>query len=101
MIRDSALAASGLLSPKMYGPSVMPPQPDGLWKSAYNGAKWVAATGADRYRRGLYTYVKRTAPYPALTTLDGPSREICTLRIPCRYPMHQSSCWSASSAARR
>jgi Protein of unknown function (DUF1553)/Protein of unknown function (DUF1549)/Planctomycete cytochrome C len=80
MIRDSALAASGLLSAKMYGPSVMPPQPDGLWRSAYNGAKWVTATGEDRYRRGLYTYVKRTAPYPALTTLDGPSREICTVR---------------------
>jgi hypothetical protein len=80
MIRDSALAASGVLSPKMYGPSVMPPQPDGVWRSVYNTARWVAATGEDRYRRGLYTYVKRTAPYPALTTLDGPSREICTIR---------------------
>src|SRR5919199_4185822 len=80
MVRDQALAASGLLSKKMYGPSVMPPQPDGLWKSAYNGAKWVTATGEDRYRRGLYTYVKRTAPYPAMTTFDGPHREICTIR---------------------
>ncbi|MBO0699643.1 MAG: DUF1553 domain-containing protein, partial [Zavarzinella sp.] len=80
MIRDSALAVSGLLSARMYGPSVMPPQPDGLWKSAYSGAKWQAATGEDRYRRGIYTYVKRTAPYPAMTTLDGPSREICTIR---------------------
>jgi hypothetical protein len=87
-VRDSALAASGLLSPKMYGPSVMPPQPDGLWRSAYNGAKWVTATGEDRYRRGLYTYVKRTAPYPALTTLDGPSREICTIRrVPTNTPL--------------
>ena len=64
----------------MFGPSVMPPQPDGLWKSAYNAEKWVTATGEDRYRRGLYTYAKRTAPYPAMTTLDAPSREICTVR---------------------
>jgi hypothetical protein len=80
LIRDEALAASGLLSHKMFGPSVMPPQPEGLWKSAYNGAKWVTATGEDRYRRGIYTYVKRTAPYPAMTTFDAPSREICTVR---------------------
>ena len=80
MIRDQALAASGLLSQKMFGPSVMPPQPDGLWKSAYSGEKWVTATGEDRYRRGLYTFVKRTAPYPAMTTFDAPSREICTVR---------------------
>ena len=80
MIRDATLSASGLLSKKMFGPSVMPPQPDGLWKSAYNGAKWITATGEDRYRRGLYTYAKRTTPYPAMTTLDAPSREICTVR---------------------
>jgi len=80
MIRDATLATSGLLSKKMYGPSVMPPQPDGLWKSAYSGEKWIAAKGEDRYRRGLYTYAKRTAPYPAMTTLDAPSREICTVR---------------------
>jgi hypothetical protein len=80
MVRDQALAASGLLSKKMYGPSVMPPQPDGLWQSAYSGAKWVTATGEDRYRRGVYTYAKRTAPYPAATTFDAPSREICTVR---------------------
>ena len=79
-IRDQALAASGLLSHKMFGPSVMPPQPEGLWKSAYSGEKWVTATGEDRYRRGLYTFAKRTAPYPAATTLDAPSREICTVR---------------------
>jgi hypothetical protein len=80
LIRDEALAASGLLSKKMFGPSVMPPQPVGLWKSAYSGAKWVTATGEDRYRRGIYTYIKRTAPYPAMTTFDAPSREICTVR---------------------
>jgi hypothetical protein len=80
MIRDTALAASGLLSHKMLGPSVMPPQPEGLWKSAYSGEKWVTATGENRYRRGLYTYAKRTTPYPAMTTFDAPSREICTVR---------------------
>jgi mono/diheme cytochrome c family protein len=80
LIRDQGLAASGLLSKKMFGPSVMPPQPDGLWKSAYSGEKWVTATGDDRYRRGIYTYVKRTSPYPAMTTFDAPSRETCTVR---------------------
>src|SRR5262245_34011546 len=80
MIRDTALAASGLLSHKMLGPSVMPPQPEGLWKSAYSGERWVTATGENHYRRGLYTYAKRTTPYPAMTTFDAPSREICTVR---------------------
>ncbi|HEX3150312.1 MAG TPA: PSD1 and planctomycete cytochrome C domain-containing protein [Gemmataceae bacterium] len=80
LIRDEALAVSGLLSKKMFGPSVMPPQPDGLWKSAYSGEKWVNAVGEDRFRRGLYTYIKRTAPYPAMTTFDAPSRELCTIR---------------------
>lgn len=80
MIRDVSLAASGLLSKKMFGPSVMPPQPDGLWKSAYSGEKWITAKGEDRYRRGMYTFIKRTTPYPAMTTFDAPSREICTVR---------------------
>jgi Protein of unknown function (DUF1553)/Protein of unknown function (DUF1549)/Planctomycete cytochrome C len=80
MIRDTTLAASGLLSHKMFGPSVMPPQPEGLWKSVYSGEKWITAKGEDRYRRGVYTYVKRTSPYPAMTTLDAPSRETCTVR---------------------
>jgi len=79
-LRDNALAASGLLSRKMYGPSVMPPQPDGIWRSTYNSDKWVTAVGEDRYRRGLYTFIKRTSPYPAMTTFDAPSREICTIR---------------------
>jgi hypothetical protein len=88
MIRDVSLAASGLLSKKMFGPSVMPPQPDGLWKSAYSGEKWITATGEDRYRRGLYTFIKRTAPYPAMTTFDSPSREICTVRrVPTNTPL--------------
>ena len=80
MIRDNALAVSGLLSQKMYGPSVMPPQPDGIWQSTYNTTKWETSKGEDRYRRGLYTFIKRTTPYPAMTTFDAPSRELCTVR---------------------
>ena len=80
MIRDNALAAAGLLSRKMYGPSVMPPQPDGIWQSTYNTTKWETSKGEDRYRRGLYTFIKRTTPYPAMTTFDAPSRELCTVR---------------------
>ena len=79
-IRDQALAVSGLLSSKMSGPPVMPPQPAGLWRSTYNGLKWVDAEGEDRYRRGLYTYLKRTTPYPTMTTFDGGSGEVCQIR---------------------
>lgn len=80
MIRDSSLQVAGLLSKKMYGPSVMPYQPPGLWKSTYNTKKWETCKGEDKYRRGLYTYLKRTSPYPTMTTFDAPSREICTAR---------------------
>ena len=80
MIRDSSLQVAGLLSKKMYGPSVMPYQPPGLWKSTYNTKKWETSKGEDKYRRGLYTYLKRTSPYPTMTTFDAPSREICTAR---------------------
>lgn len=80
MIRDSALRASGLLSPKMFGPSVMPYQPDGIWRSTYNTDKWVTSPGEDKHRRGLYTFIKRTSPYPAMLTMDAPSREICSIR---------------------
>lgn len=79
-VRDQALAASGLLSKKMFGPSVMPPQPEGIWLSPYNGDKWVVSEGEDRYRRALYTYWKRTSPYPSMTTFDAPSREFCQSR---------------------
>lgn len=79
-VRDQALAASGLLTRQIGGPSVMPPQPGGIWKSTYNGDKWHNATGANRYRRALYTYRKRTSPYPAMTTFDSGSGEICLIR---------------------
>jgi hypothetical protein len=79
-VRDQALACSGLISSKMYGPSVMPPQPDKIWQSPYSGESWVVSEGEDRYRRGVYTYWKRTAPYPSMTTFDAPSREFCQSR---------------------
>ncbi len=79
-IRDQALAASGLLSPKMYGPSVFPYQPPGIWMSPWNGATWKKSEGEDQYRRSLYTYWKRSSPYPSAMTFDGVSREVCTSR---------------------
>ncbi|WP_439555561.1 DUF1553 domain-containing protein [Dyadobacter sp.] len=79
-IRDQALAVSGLLSTKMYGPGVMPPQPDGIWLSPYSGETWVPSQGEDKHRRAIYTYWKRTAPYPSMMTFDSPSREFCQSR---------------------
>ncbi len=82
MVRDLALAASGLLSTKMGGPPVMPPQPDGIWDVPYNNSKysWNTATGPDRFRRGIYTFLRRSAPYPLMTTFDGTSREVCAVK---------------------
>jgi hypothetical protein len=81
MVRDQALALSGLLSRKVGGPSVYPPQPPGLWQAAFNGQRtWPTSTGEDRYRRGLYTFWRRTIPYPSMAAFDAPSRELCTVR---------------------
>jgi mono/diheme cytochrome c family protein len=80
VVRDQALAVGGLLSAKMGGPPVMPPQPAGLWRSTYSGKTWVDAEGEDRFRRGLYTYLKRTTPYPSMVTFDGGSGEVCQIR---------------------
>ena len=80
VVRDQALAVGGLLSAKMGGPPVMPPQPAGLWRSTYSGKTWVDAEGDDRFRRGLYTYLKRTTPYPSMVTFDGGSGEVCQIR---------------------
>jgi len=79
-IRDQALAVSGLLSSKMYGKPVMPPQPEGIWETVYNGESWVEAEGEDRYRRAVYTFLKRTSPYPSMVTFDAGSREVCLSR---------------------
>ena len=80
MIRDQALSVSGLLSHKVGGPSVMPPQPDGLWQMVYSGDQWKTSPGEDKYRRGLYTFWRRSMPHPIMTTFDAPSREFCVLR---------------------
>ncbi|MHB1557546.1 MAG: PSD1 and planctomycete cytochrome C domain-containing protein [Isosphaeraceae bacterium] len=81
MVRDQALALSGLLSRKVGGPSVFPPQPDGLWQAAFNGERtWSTSAGDDRYRRGLYVFWRRTVPYPSMAAFDAPSREICAIR---------------------
>jgi len=80
MIRDQALVLSGTFSPKMYGPPVMPPQPEGIWRSVYNDRKWETAEGENRFRRALYTFWKRTSAYPSMLTFDAPSRESCTAR---------------------
>jgi hypothetical protein len=79
-IRDQALIISGLFSPKMFGPSVTPYQPDGIWNSPYNGLRWIQSKGEDQYRRALYTYWKRTGPYPSMVLFDVMAREVCTSR---------------------
>jgi hypothetical protein len=83
MIRDATLHAAGILDPTMHGPSVMPLQPEGIWRSTYNARKWVTSAGGDARRRALYTYHKRTSPYPSAITFDATSREVCTIR---RFP---------------
>jgi hypothetical protein len=86
--RDNALAIGGILSSKMYGPSVFPPQPEGIWNLVYNDDKWVASDGENRYRRGLYTFLRRTAPYPSFLSFDATSRETtCTARIRTNTPL--------------
>jgi hypothetical protein len=80
MVHDIALSASGLLSSKMYGPSVFPYQPPGVWDIPYSDDKWVQSKGEDQYRRAIYTFIRRSAPYPSLVTYDAPSREFCTIR---------------------
>jgi len=79
-VRDTALAASGLLSAKMGGPGVYPPQPASVTELAYGNSKWKESRGADRYRRSVYTFRKRTAPFAAYTVFDAPTREGCVAR---------------------
>ncbi|MGL6074965.1 MAG: PSD1 and planctomycete cytochrome C domain-containing protein [Fimbriiglobus sp.] len=81
MVRDQALAVSGLLSAKMYGPSVKPPQPSSGLNAAFGGGlDWQTSAGEDKYRRGLYTEWRRTSPYPSMMAFDATSREACTIR---------------------
>lgn len=81
MVRDQALFASGLLSAKMYGPSVKPPQPALGINAAFGGSiDWKTSEGEDKYRRGLYTEWRRSNPYPAMSTFDAPNRDVCVVR---------------------
>ncbi|MEM8892257.1 MAG: DUF1553 domain-containing protein, partial [Bacteroidota bacterium] len=79
-IRDQALAVSGLMSDSIGGKSVMPPQPEGVWAVVYNNHQWISPDDDQKYRRGLYTYWKRTSPYPSMVSFDSPSREYCVSR---------------------
>ena len=81
LIRDDVLRAGGLLSSKMYGPSVFPPQPPAITtEGAYGPMTWTVSQGEDRYRRSLYTFSKRTAPFASFITFDAPSGEVCCPR---------------------
>ena len=92
-IRDNALAVSGLLNGRIGGPSVYPYQPKGIWEEmafgeGFTAQSYVESTGADLYRRSMYTVWKRTVPPPALTTFDAPDREKCTARrTPTNTPL--------------
>jgi hypothetical protein len=79
-VRDQALCISGELCDSMYGPSVYPWQPKGIWLSPWNTKDWEQSKGVQQYRRALYTYWKRSAAYPSMITFDGMSREVCTAR---------------------
>ena len=80
IIRDAALRASGLLSEKMGGPSVYPPQPAGVTEVAYGSPGWPTSEGEERHRRSIYTFMKRTAPFAMFNTFDGPTGESCVAR---------------------
>jgi len=87
-VRDIALAAAGLLSDRVGGPSVFPPQPAGIAELSYGATPWPTSKGADRFRRGLYTYLKRTSLYPGLTTFDAPTTEFtCPMRTRSDTPL--------------
>lgn len=83
-VRDIALAVGGLLNRRIGGPSVFPPQPEGILQNSFGfyelNARWVSDTDENRYRRGLYTFWRRTAPYPSFLTFDAPRREVCTVK---------------------
>jgi hypothetical protein len=83
MVRDNALAVSGLLVHKIGGPSVKPYQPAGYWRFLnFPKRDWIKNSGADQYRRGLYTYWQRSFLHPSLLAFDAPSREECTVERP-------------------
>jgi len=88
IVRDAALAASGLLTPAVGGPSVFPPIPEGAMAVTQVKREWPTATGADRYRRGLYTFFWRSAPHPGLVVFDAPdATQSCTRRVRSNTPL--------------
>ena len=89
VVHDIALAAGGLLSPKIGGPSVFPPIPDGVLSLGYGDPmKWTNSEGEDRYRRGMYTFWKRSVPYPSLAVFDMPNADVaCTRRVRSNTPL--------------
>jgi len=88
IVRDLALAASGLLQRRVGGPGVYPPQPDGVYAFTQRKAAWPTSDGEDRYRRGMYTFFMRSAPHPLLTTFDAPFfNTTCTRRVRSNTPL--------------
>jgi mono/diheme cytochrome c family protein len=86
-LRDLSLSAGDLLSQKIGGPSVMPPQPSGIWENSFGfydlpNFRWKEDTGEDRYRRGIYIFLRRSALYPTFKMFDAPSRDVCSVRRP-------------------
>jgi hypothetical protein len=88
IVRDAALSASGLLHPKIGGPSVRPPQPDGVYAFTQNRKNWTVAAGPERFRRAMYTHFYRSAPYPLFSTFDAPDfQQVCTRRQRSNTPL--------------
>jgi hypothetical protein len=88
IIRDAALFASGMLAPKIGGPGVYPPQPEGIYSFTQNRKSWRTSKGPDRYRRGMYTFFYRSAPYPLFGTFDAPDfQSTCTRRSRSNTPL--------------
>ena len=88
MVRDIALTAAGLLDRRIGGPSVYPPQPEGVAELSWGGGAWPTSTGGDRFRRGMYTFLKRTSPYPGMTVFDGTTADVtCVRRVRSNTPL--------------
>ena len=109
IIRDASLVASGLFAPKVGGPSVYPPQPEGVYQVTQVRREWKTSTGDDRYRRGMYTFFQRSAPHPSLVVFDAPDASVtCTRRTRSNTPLQAltqlndtgSTEWAAALAKR-
>jgi hypothetical protein len=88
MVRDQALAVSGLLKSAIGGPSVFPYQPAGIWFAPYSNDRWTESKNGNQFRRGLYTFWRRSSPYPAFIAFDAPSREVsCERRSRTNTPL--------------